>query len=1070
MAQNVESIVNIKATADTSDASKKLTQLSKLAEQMAEEFKKADLASADFSDSIDRLSSGYSALDNSTQDVSKNINNIGKESQGSTMGINELSKTLGSLANGGNISANTFTKFAETLGMTGGELAVFGASAGVAIAGIKLITDNTKELISVFKNVGSAIGESALDGIEWFIDSLEDMADMLEDCMKKLQDFADLGVDIQNSYIGLGNFIGTDALAGISEYANQLEKLTGLDATGIVDDMNKMGGAIAELGASSEQLEDISKTLYEFALNLHGYNPSTSTTQAIEEITKALQTGKINAKTNKALFNLLGQDGVEAFNNLGSAVEKYNFILEKSASIQGAYQKYLETDAGKIEILKQQYSSLLGNIGQVALHLYAVVAPILTQILQLANGVLSALMKVFNINVQTSTGISGTGGLGGIKNNLDEISKSAGKATKQLASFDDVIQINENKAGGAIGNVDVGGLNTLSSILPELIDQSKDLEDAWANFKELMSEGNWLGAGKEFMQVLADQLRKIPWDEIKTKAAEAGIAISDFLNGIFSTDLNGTLAWKTLGETLGESFNTVITFSDNFLTNLNFSDIGKSLGTAWTSLWETLDTESAGHALYEAFTGVFELALGFLQNGGLNKAATALSEIITSFFTSFTDVDLNNIADTVEGIVDDIITSLETIVNALTSDDVKRVVLGLIERIVTAFKENAGEWGTALHDIANNVLDFIIEAIDTADKAGLNKAISTFLDKLKLGELVSKWMQIKWKLWTIKFKAEAGAFFKVVGDFLLKALKDLGLIIVALLAQLLLYVEEFAEWLISSCVKLGEKLASWLMEGTAWIGNLIGNLLGTIIGQIAGFGINVWESLNQIGSDIVNWLVTGISDILNKISTFLSDIIGKVKTWGSDIISGITEWGSNVWSKIESIGKSIGEKFSSIGENIKSVFSGIWDFISDVFDPQKWVELGTAALNALWKAIKSLWNNTIGKLKIDIPGFAGWDGIHISVPKLATGGIVTSATTALIGEAGKEAVLPLENNTQWMDKLAAKINNNGGGNTNGGTVNVQLTDKPFYTRSEMYEFGSLVVESLKAYGLNIAMV
>lgn len=42
-------------------------------------------------------------------------------------------------------------------------------------------------------------------------------------------------------------------------------------------------------------------------------------------------------------------------------------------------------------------------------------------------------------------------------------------------------------------------------------------------------------------------------------------------------------------------------------------------------------------------------------------------------------------------------------------------------------------------------------------------------------------------------------------------------------------------------------------------------------------------------------------------------------------------------------------------------------------------------------------------------------------PALATGGIVTAPMTALIGEAGKEAVLPLEQNTDWMDELAYRI-------------------------------------------------
>ena len=38
-----------------------------------------------------------------------------------------------------------------------------------------------------------------------------------------------------------------------------------------------------------------------------------------------------------------------------------------------------------------------------------------------------------------------------------------------------------------------------------------------------------------------------------------------------------------------------------------------------------------------------------------------------------------------------------------------------------------------------------------------------------------------------------------------------------------------------------------------------------------------------------------------------------------------------------------------------------------------------------------------------------------------TPGIVTASTVANIGEAGREAVLPLDNNTEWMDMLADRI-------------------------------------------------
>ena len=43
------------------------------------------------------------------------------------------------------------------------------------------------------------------------------------------------------------------------------------------------------------------------------------------------------------------------------------------------------------------------------------------------------------------------------------------------------------------------------------------------------------------------------------------------------------------------------------------------------------------------------------------------------------------------------------------------------------------------------------------------------------------------------------------------------------------------------------------------------------------------------------------------------------------------------------------------------------------------------------------------------------------IPYLAKGGIVDSPTLAMVGEAGKEAVMPLENNTGWMSVLAHKL-------------------------------------------------
>lgn len=70
-----------------------------------------------------------------------------------------------------------------------------------------------------------------------------------------------------------------------------------------------------------------------------------------------------------------------------------------------------------------------------------------------------------------------------------------------------------------------------------------------------------------------------------------------------------------------------------------------------------------------------------------------------------------------------------------------------------------------------------------------------------------------------------------------------------------------------------------------------------------------------------------------------------------------------------------------------------------------------------------------------VPGVGGKSfGVNIpfiptaklQVPYLAQGGIVNRPTLNVAGEAGAEAIVPLERNTEWMDslvdKLAAKLN------------------------------------------------
>ena len=133
----------------------------------------------------------------------------------------------------------------------------------------------------------------------------------------------------------------------------------------------------------------------------------------------------------------------------------------------------------------------------------------------------------------------------------------------------------------------------------------------------------------------------------------------------------------------------------------------------------------------------------------------------------------------------------------------------------------------------------------------------------------------------------------------------------------------------------------------------------------------------------------------------------------------------------------------NIFNSIKQIFSGIIDFVAGVFTgnwSRAWQgvkDIFAGIMNGLGAVIKaplnaviSLINGAISglnKISVNIPswvpGFGGKTfGVSIpKIPYLAKGGIIDSPTIAMVGEAGKEAVMPLENNTGWITDLASKV-------------------------------------------------
>ena len=177
-------------------------------------------------------------------------------------------------------------------------------------------------------------------------------------------------------------------------------------------------------------------------------------------------------------------------------------------------------------------------------------------------------------------------------------------------------------------------------------------------------------------------------------------------------------------------------------------------------------------------------------------------------------------------------------------------------------------------------------------------------------------------------------------------------------------------------------------------------------------------------------------------------VLGTIGGWVNDnVIKPVRNFFQGLWNGVKEIFANVGnffrDKFNSAVTAIKNVispivnfFSGIWDKIKAIFN-KVGATIGNAITNTVKTAVNGVLsvatriiNGFISAINVAISVINAIPGVHIKkldrleVPKMAKGGIVDSATLAVVGEQGKEAIVPLENNTEWIDKLADKINRN----------------------------------------------
>lgn len=223
---------------------------------------------------------------------------------------------------------------------------------------------------------------------------------------------------------------------------------------------------------------------------------------------------------------------------------------------------------------------------------------------------------------------------------------------------------------------------------------------------------------------------------------------------------------------------------------------------------------------------------------------------------------------------------------------------------------------------------------------------------------------------------------------------------------------------------------------------IVHGIADTVLGAIQGIGSGLAEYFEEHGNASAAGYWKGFVDKVQNIREKLDEAFDKVITWvkeklgihspstvfagfgensAAGFVNGFTSKITTFFAKLE----ELKTKVTAAVNKIKSAFDFNW----------KLPQLKLPHLKVEWDPVSNTLANFFG-----VNAFP-----RLSVSWFARGGILSGAQIFgalggnLLGggEAGKEAVLPLERNTGWMDMVAQKVVNLLGGQT-GGDYNLTI--------------------------------
>lgn len=539
---------------------------------------------------------------------------------------------------------------------------------------------------------------------------------------------------------------------------------------------------------------------------------------------------------------------------------------------------------------------------------------------------------------------------------------------------------------------------------------------------------------------------------------------AEFLSGVFGVSIEGIsdLLGGGLLATLGLLADAIKLVADGFTVFSDWCKENKEPIVALITTWQTINflswAEQAG-----GLAGAFSLLGSKISSivGGIKNLGLAIKALTFDKLVSFAETIYLNTLYAKDFVVN----------SGKTIAQLGKTALEL-GKSALAWTAHAAKMGLAT---AAKFAHSVATGVATAATWAFNAALAVLTSP------------ITWIIAAIAALIAIGVLLYQNWDTVVEFAKTAWQGLCDFISSICQAIGEFFSGLWTKLQEIFEPIGQWFGEKFQQAWDAIVNIFSGIGEWFSGVFQGAWDAIVNIFTPIGSWFGQRWADVtsaLANIGAWFTDMFQKAWTGLTNIFSKLGSWFGERWADVtnalSSVSNWFGEMFTNAYNAVKDAFSSIGDFFKGVWDTVKsiFVNAGQMVGEAVGGAFKSAVNAVLGTIENVVNGFIGmingvlgvvrnlpglgWVGSvsTVSLPRLARGGIVDSPTIAMIGEAGKEAVVPLEN-TGFIQTLgrvvsSAVVNAMAGVSPQGGFSG----DGDIVIQIAGHEFGRVAIQEI----------